>query len=518
MKISDLRIGVRLALGFGVALGVVGLAAGFTFLSVTKVERHTRRLAEESLPHALLAERMAYQVIQVQQSLTDVAATHDPRGLTEAEQAAAEFRAGVGRFKEVFLREGNAQGAREIEDLESGFDRFYAEAVRMAETYRSEGMDAGNRLMQSVDRSARDLVGRIAVFRAEQEGEARQLAQQNSGATNGLQLLIIILGVLSVGVGSITAVLISRSITLPLKKGLTVARELAAGNLSVNVIAWGRDELGQLLLAMKDMVEKLRGIVADVQAAANNVTGGSEQLSSGAQQMSQGTTEQAASTEEASSSIEEMNATIRQNADNAVATEKMALKSAADAERSGRAVANAVQAMKQIADKISIIEEIARQTNLLALNAAIEAARAGEHGKGFAVVASEVRKLAERSQGAASEIVELSSGSVEVAEDAGRMLEALVPDIQRTAELVQEISAASREQASGADQINNAIQQLNHVVQQNAGTAEEMSSTAEELASQAEQLQITIGFFQVDQKQGASARGSRPSLPDRRPV
>ncbi len=214
--------------------------------------------------------------------------------------------------------------------------------------------------------------------------------------------------------------------------------------------------------------------------------------------MSQGTTEQAASAEEASSSVEEMNATIRQNADNASQTEKIAVKSALDAEESGHAVNDAVTAMRNIAEKISIIEEIARQTNLLALNAAIEAARAGDHGKGFAVVAAEVRKLAERSQTAAEEIIKLSVSSMDIASRAGDMLAKLVPDIHKTAELVQEISASSKEQASGADQINSAIQQLNQVVQQNAGAAEEMSSTSEELSSQAEQLQTTVAFFKVN--------------------
>jgi methyl-accepting chemotaxis protein len=217
--------------------------------------------------------------------------------------------------------------------------------------------------------------------------------------------------------------------------------------------------------------------------------------------MSQGATEQAASTEEASSSIEEMNATIKQNADNALQTEKIAQKSAADAQESGKAVTDAVLAMKQIAQKINIIEEIARQTNLLALNAAIEAARAGEHGKGFAVVAAEVRKLAERSQTAAAEISDLSGSSMEVAERAGTMLAKLVPDIQKTAELVQEISASSKEQSSGADQINGAIQQLNQVVQQNAGAAEEMSSTAEELSGQADQLQNAVAYFKVGESE-----------------
>lgn len=202
--------------------------------------------------------------------------------------------------------------------------------------------------------------------------------------------------------------------------------------------------------------------------------------------------------------MEEMSATIKQNADNAQQTEKIARKSALDAMESGKAVTETVVAMKDIAAKISIIGEIARQTNLLALNAAIEAARAGEHGKGFAVVASEVRKLAERSQSAARDISKLSTTSVEVADKAGQMLEKLVPDIQKTAELVLEISAASREQTSGANQINSAIQQLNQVIQQNAGGAEEMSSTAQELSSQADQLQHTISFFKIGEIEGVS--------------
>ena len=216
-------------------------------------------------------------------------------------------------------------------------------------------------------------------------------------------------------------------------------------------------------------MEKLKAVVGDVKNAANNVAAGSQQVSVSSEQMSRGAGAQAASAEEASSSIEEMNAAIRQNAGNAAETETIAQKSAKDALDSGEAVFEAVKAMKDIAQKISIMEEIARQTNLLALNAAIEAARAGEHGKGFAVVAAEVRKLAERSQVAAAEISTLSNSSVEIAERAGAMLTRLVPDIQKTAELVQEISASSKEQASGAAQIQGAIQQLNQVIQQNAG-------------------------------------------------
>lgn len=275
-----------------------------------------------------------------------------------------------------------------------------------------------------------------------------------------------------------------------------IAEAIASGNLLVS--AKERSENDKLMQALDSMIKGLTDIVANVKVAADNVASGSQQLSSGSEQMSEGATEQAAAAEEASSSMEEMTSNIKQNADNAMQTEKIAMQSAEDAKEGGKAVEETVRAMKEIASKISIIEEIARQTNLLALNAAIEAARAGEHGKGFAVVASEVRKLAERSQIAAGDISQLSRTSVQVAEKAGEMLKKIVPDIQKTAELVQEISAASTEQNTGSEQINSAIQQLNTIIQQNASASEEMAATAEELSSQSEQLLDTISFFKIE--------------------
>ncbi len=293
-----------------------------------------------------------------------------------------------------------------------------------------------------------------------------------------------------------------------------MAEQIAVGDLTVKVnVLSEKDSLGKSLAAM---VDNLRSVVSDVKSAADNVASGSEQLASGSEEMSQGASEQAAAAEQASSSMEQMAANIRQNADNALETEKIALKSAQDAEKGGSAVTETVEAMKQIAQKITIIEEIARQTDLLALNAAIEAARAGRHGRGFAVVASEVRKLAERSQLAAGEIGQLSNSSVEIAETAGAMLERLVPDIRKTADLVQEISAASNEQNTGAEQINQAIQQLDQVIQQNASVSEEMASTSEELASQAEQLQASIGYFVVDSS--SDPPGSQTTASQRAPL
>ena len=295
--------------------------------------------------------------------------------------------------------------------------------------------------------------------------------------------------------------------TANLRQTAALAETIAHGDLTVQHTALSdEDKRGHALIAM---VERLRIVVADTTAAIGNVAAGSQELSSSSEQVSQGATEQAAAAEQASASMEEMAANIKQNADNAAQTEKIARQSSRDAESSGEAVNKAVGAMQMIAEKIGIVQEIARQTDLLALNAAVEAARAGEHGRGFAVVASEVRKLAERSQGAAAEISQVSSDTVKAAAEAGEMLGRLVPDIRRTAELVSEISAACREQDIGTAQINEAIQQLDKVTQQNASASEQISSTSEELASQAEELQQTIAFFRVDAGNGRAVQSVR---------
>jgi methyl-accepting chemotaxis protein len=301
-----------------------------------------------------------------------------------------------------------------------------------------------------------------------------------------------------------------------LRNTAQIANQISNGDLTVSPKPLSeKDTLG---IALEQMVERLRGVVADAIAAAENVSSGSQELSASSEQVSQGATEQAASAEEASASMEQMASNIKQNADNAAQTEKIARQSAKDAENSGDAVNRAVAAMRTIAEKIGIVQEIARQTDLLALNAAVEAARAGEHGKGFAVVASEVRKLAERSQSAAAEISAMSGDTVKAAQEAGDMLGRLVPDIRKTAELVSEISSACREQDIGAAQINEAIQQLDKVTQQNAGASEEMSATSEELATQAEELQASIAFFKVDTAGNRLSRAPAAKVTVRTPV
>lgn len=324
-----------------------------------------------------------------------------------------------------------------------------------------------------------------------------------SAISSGVQVrnADITVGLIALFIGIFMAIVLARGIIRqvggePVEIAL-IAEKVASGDLTVEAGFNGKGQATGIYGSVMEMVANLRKVVSEVRMAAENVNGAALAMSASTEEMSQGATEQASAAEEASSSMEEMSSNIRQNADNAQQTEKIAVKAAEDTIEGGEAVMQTVAAMNEIAEKISIIEEIARQTNMLALNAAIEAARAGEHGKGFAVVAAEVRKLAERSQTAAAEISQLSSSSVEVAQKAGGMLEQMVPDIRKTAELVQEIAAASGEQNVGTDQINRAIQELDQVIQQNASAAEEMSSTAEELASQAEELNASIGFFKT---------------------
>ncbi|WP_291328299.1 methyl-accepting chemotaxis protein [Desulfovibrio sp. UCD-KL4C] len=387
-----------------------------------------------------------------------------------------------------------------------------AQGVLKAVTNYEEDFINYTKLMQSQVQAEKQMV--VTARKAASECQSAR-TDQNAKMLNQMKfsnIMLMTVACISFLIGIVTAFFLTKGITGPVNKGVSFAQIMAKGDFTQTLDIDQKDEMGDLAAALNDMVNKLSSVVTEVGMSSENVASGSEELSATAESLSESSTEQAANVEEVSSSIEEMTANIRQNAENAHETERIALQSAKQAEEGGVAVTKAVVAMKNIAEKISIIEEIARQTNLLALNAAIEAARAGEHGKGFAVVAAEVRKLAERSGEAAGEIGDLSSTSVSVAETAGEMLNQLVPDIKRTSELVQEIAAGSNEQLSGSEQINKAVQQLDQVTQQNASASEEMASTSEELSSQAEQLQQVMSFF----KSAGKVSVQRKSLPEPR--
>lgn len=313
--------------------------------------------------------------------------------------------------------------------------------------------------------------------------------------------------------------LISKNITKSLNKGVEFASKIANGDLRTSMDINQKDEVGLLAKALNEMVGNLKNIALSISEGASNVASASQQISSSTQQLSQGASEQASSTEEVSSSMEEMVSNIQQNTDNAQQTEKISIKAADGMSKVAVAAQESLKSIRQIAEKITIVNDIAFQTNILALNAAVEAARAGEHGKGFAVVAAEVRKLAERSKVAADEIITLSNHSVRATEDAGVLMSEIIPEIEKTAKLVQEITAASMEQNSGADQINNAIQQLNQVTQQNAAASEEMATGSEELASQSEQLKEIVSFFRMDDDKSYSKSNQKTLkqfVPDKR--
>ena len=517
--LKNMNIGTRLLLSFGMVLLLLIAVAVSGYWGVKSGEHTTATLLDTEGQIARQSARARADILELRRYEKDIFLNlGDPGKVADYykmwEEAAGKANNRISDLEKVSVDKDDVNNTKSIKEnlklYQAGFTKVHAaisdgriKTAAEANAAMAEFKAAAHKMEETAATLATN--GNTSMENA--KGVLHKASQQVTALIFGVSLLAIILGVL-------LSLLVTRSIKRPLEQGVEVANKLAAGDLTIDVVATSTDETGRLLSAMANMVSKLKEIVAEVKTATDNVTAGSLELSSGAESMSQGASEQAAAAEEASSSMEQMSSNIRQNADNAIQTEKIALKSAEDAKEGGKAVMETVHAMKEIAGKINIIEEIARQTNLLALNAAIEAARAGEHGKGFAVVASEVRKLAERSQKAAAEIATLSSNSVDIAVKAGDLLTKMVPDIQKTAELVQEITASSREQDSGAEQINKAIQQLDQVIQQNAGAAEEMSSTAEELASQAEQLQSTIAFFKTSERNTPNGRNpnKRPAL------
>ena len=535
------KIGTRITAGFAAVI-VIAMALGiFAYSRIGLINQRSTDISANSLPSVYTAGQLHSNTERLMSLILQHSIANDPEEMARVDGEIRDLRMqnaqAKAAYEKLFSNDKDRELYATVVASQKAFWEVGEEVLRISRLGTAE---ANKRAIAMTYSQIKPLhakylasVTALVAFNQDLAGEASRSIEEAVGGAR--------VGILSgIGVSLVFAILISffvvRSITRPLGTAVGLVNRVAEGDLSQKAEVTSSDELGAMLTAMNGMVDNLNGVahvavriaegdltveaktrsdldtlgqsliqmlanlrktVTEVTGAAANVSTGSEEMSSAALQLSQGATEQAAAAEESTAAMEQMAASMQQNSDNARQTDKLASKAAEDAKSSGDAVKLTVQAMKEVAAKIGIIEEIARKTDLLALNAAVEAARAGEHGKGFAVVASEVRKLAERSQTAAAEISRLTGEGVQTAEGAGQLLAKLVPDIQKTAELVREIAAASAEQNTGAMQVNKAIQQLDQVIQQNASASEEMASTAEELSSQSESLQSTIEFFRI---------------------
>ncbi len=502
-KLRDLSVRVKLVLGFTIMLVLLLVVALVGFLNTRSVFSHVGQLQDVNLPANTLLlsiDRDLNRLLVAERSLIFADASADT-----FRKLLADYEDNLRQSDERWIQLKKIEADAEQRDLMSRYERVREEwkgvSRKVVEGRKEDSRDGRTLAIDLTLGQAKQKFDEMrSLLDTMEQGvqkDAEKAHEQARAVFGGTTVTLLGITLVALAAGLVLALLIGQGVAGPVGEAAMVVEEVSRGNLEVHIQARQNDEIGRLLSAMGNMVAKLRSTVAEVQASSSSLAQASGQVSATSQTLSQGTSEQAASVEETTSSLEQMNASITQNADSSREMERMAVKGAGDAEESGKAVTETVLAMRAIAKKITIIEEIAYQTNLLALNAAIEAARAGEHGRGFAVVATEVRKLAERSQAAANEISELSKASVDVAERSGQALKELVPAIRKTVDLVQNVAAASREQAAGVGQINGALSQVDQVTQRNASAAEELSSTAEEMAAQADSLRQVMAFFRT---------------------